>query len=297
MATERILLVVNPLSGKGRGFQDSVVLEKLLAEANIEVSVLTTQYAGHAIDYLKNEALDDVTSICGIGGDGTIHEVVNGLMQREDSSRLSLAVVPAGTGNSLAAHAEMHTALDAARRIIMKKTTALDVLEVRCKGEKYYCINLVGWGAAAEITKIAEQLRWMGKTRYSLAAISQIALPRRITTRLQLDEKVIEDELIFVVACNTKYGGYRMMLSPDARTDNGLMDVIVLRSTSRWNLLRGLWGIADGSHLNIRDFELYQVSEMKLDVEWSRSLTLDGEVAGTSPFEVSVLPGALYWFC
>ena len=75
------------------------------------------------------------------------------------------------------------------------------------------------------------------------------------------------------------------------------MDVIVLRSTSRWNLLRGLWGIADGSHLNIQDFELYQVSEMKLDVEWSRSLTLDGEVAGTSPFEVSVLPGALYWFC
>ena len=55
MATERIILVVNPLSGKGRGFQDSVVLEKLFAEANIEVSVFfTTQYAGHAIDYLKN---------------------------------------------------------------------------------------------------------------------------------------------------------------------------------------------------------------------------------------------------
>lgn len=84
-----------------------------------------------------------------------------------------------------------------------------------------------------------------------------------------------------------------MLLAPDARCDDGLLDVLLLRPTSRWNLLKVFQGIADGSHRNLPGIEYHQARSVTIQTSDPDPLNLDGEISGTAPFTATVLPAAL----
>ncbi|MFN5585352.1 MAG: diacylglycerol/lipid kinase family protein, partial [Planctomyces sp.] len=89
------------------------------------------------------------------------------------------------------------------------------------------------------------------------------------------------------------FAGHRMLLAPDARCDDGLLDVLLLRPTSRWNLLKVFQGIADGSHRNLPGIEYLQGRSITIHTRSPDPLNLDGEISGTTPFTAVVRPAAL----
>jgi diacylglycerol kinase family enzyme len=108
-----------------------------------------------------------------------------------------------------------------------------------------------------------------------------------------LDGQPLEGPFLFIIACNTMYVGHRMLLAPDARSDDGLLDVVVLRPSSRWNLLKVFQRVADGSHLQVPGVECLRARVLTVESSGTDVLNLDGEVRGATPFSASVLPGAL----
>ena len=111
-----------------------------------------------------------------IGGDGTIHEAIEGLMQSEKSKYLPLGIIPAGSGNAFAEDLGLRVRdpLDGLENIIIGDISRIDVMRIKTRHNINYAVNIIGWGMASNVNILAEKLRWLGNIRYSIASILSI---------------------------------------------------------------------------------------------------------------------------
>lgn len=264
--------------------------------ARVELKVQVTEGRGHAREIARREGLAGQDGFCVIGGDGTVHEVADGLMQRSSPASIPLGVIPAGSGNTLHQHLGCTDPLEAARRIVAGKTRRLDVARVTTAEQVVHCVNIVGWGAVADINRTAERLRILGPSRYAAAALWHVFKPQPRRARLVLDGRAVDDEFLFVIGCNTKFTGKGMQLAPRAEIDDGKIDVVVLRRASRRQMLSLFSRVFDGSHLSLDYVEYYQVASFAVESAGRETLDLDGEMKAQAPLAVEMLPGALEVF-
>jgi diacylglycerol kinase (ATP) len=296
IAAKRFVVVVNPRGGARRGLAVLESVKPVFDAAGAELEVHVTTHAGHAQELAKTINLEEYDGFCVVGGDGTIHEAVGGLMQQDDPKSTPLGVIPAGTGNSVLQHLECFDPLEAARRIVAGNDHPLDVIRVTMENEVVYCVNIVGWGNVVDINFVAERLRAIGPSRYAVAAMLHVVRAKQHRATLVLDEKTIEDEFAFIIACNTKFTGKGMLFAPRAEMSDGKIDVVVVRRTSRWQLYRVLKKISNGSHVSLSCVEYHQVQSFSIKSDNRESLNLDGEVKGATPVSADIMCGALRLF-
>lgn len=296
MPLHNLLVVVNPRGGVRRGH---LVLERVMpifAAAGIRLDIRVTDHAGHAREIARTFDTAAYDGICVVGGDGTVHEVADGLLQRGDANSIPLGIIPAGTGNTLAQHLQCDDPREAARLIVAGGTQSLDVVRVVLSDRVIFCVDIVGWGAVADINATAERLRALGPPRYAVASLWHILRAKRRRARLTLDGQTIEDHFLFVLACNAKYTGSQMKLAPHAETNDGKIDVIVVRRATRWQMLKLFIKVYDGSHLALSYVEYHQVRSLAIDTNDGSLLDLDGEMKGRPPIFAEVMPSALQVF-
>jgi YegS/Rv2252/BmrU family lipid kinase len=296
MAGKRFVLIVNPRSGKRRGLALLAQVQPLFSAAGAEVTVFSTTHTGHAGEIARSLHLTSYDGLCLLGGDGIVHEVVDSLMRLNGARLIPLGIIPAGTGNAVSRHLDCTEPIEAVRHILAGRTVPLDVLRVSTAREVIYCVNQVGWGVVADITATAEKLRWLGRFRYAGATLLHMAAPKRRHAKLLLDGKTTEDNFLFVLAANQKYVGYEMMAAPKAHIADGKTDVLVLRKASRLQMLRLFMKVFDGSHLDLDCTEYCQVHSFAVTTSDPSTLELDGEIKGTSPVTVDVVPSAMRVF-
>jgi diacylglycerol kinase (ATP) len=262
----------------------------------VELDVRVSQQPGHTRHIVQYSDLAGYDGLCLIGGDGTVHEAVSGMMKRSGPAPIPLGIIPCGTGNDVAKHLGVDSPLDAARRIVAGRTCTFDVAQVNTSGQIDYCVTLVGWAGVSDINCKAERLRMFGPPRYAVAAIWQFLFPKRLIARLVLDDQSIEDKFLLVVACNTIYSGSGMKLAPRAKVDDGKIDVVIIRSASRWQMFRLFAKVFDGSHLHMPCVEYHQVSSLSIFSDGREPLDIDGEIKGTTPVSIQMIPGAIRIF-
>jgi YegS/Rv2252/BmrU family lipid kinase len=296
MATKSFSLIVNPWGGKGRGLPAVDQIKPLFASAGATLDIHVTHGPGHAAALAQSLVLTDRDGLCVVGGDGTLHEAINGFMRRDDARATPLGIIPGGTGNSVCWHLGYRDAASAVERILAGNALPVDLARVRLADETVYCVNIVGWGAAVDINETAERNRWLGSPRYTLSPLWHILRPRRRQARLFLDGVAIDDEFLFVVGCNTRYTGRGMNLAPRADMGDGLIDVVAIRRASRRDLLRVFGRIFAGTHVDLPCVEYHQVKSFGIESDPADRLDLDGELKGRAPFAVEIVPGALSVF-
>ncbi len=283
MKPQHLVVVVNPQSGTKRGLSVLDQVRPVFKDAGIELDIRSTQHRGHALEIARTVDLNASDGICVIGGDGTVHEVANGLMQRQEPTSVPLGIIPAGTGNTLAEHLQCIDPVDAARRIVAGAIQPLDVIQVTMQDRIVHCVDLVGWGAVADINGTAEKLRLLGTIRYSVATLWQVLLAKRRRARLVLDDQEFVGEFLFIVACNPRFAGPRMMLAPHADLGDGRIDVIVVRTATRWEMLKLFVKVFNGTHLALNFVEYHQVRSFAIESESDDAMDLDGEMKGHAP--------------
>jgi sphingosine kinase len=296
MAMKHFVLVVNPHGGTRRGLAVLEAVKPIFRAAGVELDVQVTTGPGHGGKIAETIDLAGCDGFCLIGGDGTIHEVVGGLMGRDKPVSTPLGVIPGGTGNSVLEHLRCSEPLEAARRIVVGNTQPLDVVRVTMGSDLAYSVNIVGWGAFVDISRTAERLRALGPPRYALAALSHILRAKRRRAKLVLDGQAVEDDFLFVAACNTRFSGKGMQLAPHAENGDGRIDVLSVRPASRLQMLRLFKKVFDGSHLSLPFVEYRQVCSFGIESESRDLLNLDGELKGTTPVTGEMLPAALRVF-
>ncbi len=293
MQVKEVLFIVNPESGKKRGVKDASKAASVLKSYGYESNIFLTESRGHATELISNTNLSRYEFVVGVGGDGTCHELVNGLMRHDSTERIPLGMLPSGSGNSLMHDLHCLNIEEAIEKLIQKKTMLIDVMEVLSSNKKYYAFNIVGWGFAAEINTLAESYRWMGGQRYNILSLFQILKNPSWNVEISIDGNSYSEAYSMVLLCNNIHTGKGMRAAPKAQMDDGLIDLIAIKSLSRSKLISLFSKIFSGKHINDPSVDYRQIKELSLVTNQTMTLNLDGEVKGKSPMIVSVVNKAI----
>ena len=290
---KRFYLAVNPHGGlkKGLGILDAV--RPILEDGGAELTVLETEYAGHARDYANEVGYEGYDGFCAIGGDGTMHEVVNGMLKRQDGRFLPIGLVTGGTGNSFMHDLDCLDPELAAKRILTGRLRPIDIAKVDANGEIYYGFNIVGWGMPTDINELAEKMRWLGGQRYNIASIIEVLKYKQRLAKLIIDGNTVVGDFGFILGCNTIHTGKGMKMAPLAQLNDGMIDLIIARKASRTKLLRLFPKLFSGAHVGDPIVEYRQVKEFSIIPQEDNILNIDGEMIGSTPIHVSMMPGAI----
>jgi diacylglycerol kinase (ATP) len=251
--------------------------------------------------------------VVGVGGDGTFHECINGMMRRSAKGKqpAPLALIAAGTGNSFMHELRCFKLKSAVYHILRGVNYPIDICRLTF-GDSSTCFsfNSIHWGIASKIMLTAERLRWMGSAmRYTTACFMEIVggekaqLAKVVVTDENDREVEYNDKFIVAIANNIITASRGMKMAPEAKIDDGLIDLLLIKATSTLNLLDIFRRTYDGSHTDlpyviyqkVKKFSItpYKESETGELEEIEEIIDVDGELKGCTPFTCEVLPQTL----
>lgn len=306
------LVVVNPTSGGGATGRTWRAMRGTIEAALGPVEVATTERAGHATDLAREAALAGHPLVIAIGGDGTIHEAVNGLMQAKaggygtKADAVQLGIIGQGTGGdfrkSLGLEHRLDRYLDA---IKSGHETPIDVGKFTGGGKAtHYFVNILSAGMGGLVDQYVRSSSRLlgGKAAYFGASLRALVGSRvgHVILKVTRDGKTEEHRLktLMLAVCNGRYFGAGMHIGPMAKLDDGLLDVVVLGETSKLAFSALSRVIYDGKHIGQPGNAHLVAERVELDLanEDARGtflLDVDGEPMGPLPVTIEVVPKAL----
>lgn len=298
----KLLMVFNPCAAFGRA-RRLLPLVRSRLEGFADVDVLLTAGPGDAVHRVGNATLSAYDGLVAAGGDGTLFEVLNGLYRHQAGRRPPLGLLPLGTGNAFARDLGLRPG-DWEKGIALIRAGGLRRVDVGraqpARGEgswpAFHFLNIIGAGLPVDAMRAAEQIKFVGRHAYSLAALWRAMQLRSYPLRVELDGEVIEQDALFVEVSNTRYTGTHFLIAPAARLDDGLLDVTLVRRLSRARLLRLFPTIYRGAHVEHGEVLTRQASSVVISGPSGLELAPDGEIAGRTPARISCLPGDLEIF-
>lgn len=296
----RVALLVNPAARAGSGGATATRVADLLRDAGADVRVMTPADARGTADVLDGLVAERPDGILVAGGDGTIGIA----LERLRGTGIPLGIVPTGTGNDLALALGL-PAMDAAAAVAAVVTGTVRTIDlargVGPDGVERVFGTIFASGFDSRVNDRANRMRWpRGQARYSLAVLLEFLALRTVPYVLELEHadgrtsRVEEDLLIAAVGNGPTYGG-GIPVCPEARLDDGLLDVTVVRPAGRIALLRLLRRVYAGRHLDAPQVSTYRVRSITLR---SPGVTgyADGEPLGALPVRIDVLRSAVRVF-
>jgi diacylglycerol kinase (ATP) len=238
-------VIVNPTSGRGAGERSIPAIENQLKALGVDYDICRTEGPWHAASLAKQAALEGVQVVASAGGDGTVNEVINGLMQAQQpvAEGAALGVLPVGRGNDFAFSMGLPLDLEAACRCLVQDSRRkIDI--GRVAGGDYpqgrYFGNGIGVGFDAVVGFVALKMtRLSGFPSYIAAALQTIFLYYKAPRiHLQVDDQSFDQKCLMVSVMNGRRMGGGFMMAPDARSDDGLLDLCIARQVSRLRIIR-----------------------------------------------------------
>jgi diacylglycerol kinase (ATP) len=293
----RLLLVFNPCAGHGKSGRRLPEIEGLCRQFDIEIDTRITEGPGHATEIIEAEDLASFDGVVAAGGDGTVFEAVNGIFRNPAGPAVPLGVLPVGTGNSFSRDLDLETGQisESLRSIAGRNTRKVDVGRCLAGEHDLHFLNILGVGFVSDVTATAAGLKSLGNVAYTLGVVYRTAFLDTFGLRLDLDGEIVERDAVFLEISNSRFTA-DFLMAPEARIDDGLLDITVLGKITRRRLLRLFPTVFRGEHVHYDEVETFRARRIGVTTEQSKILSPDGELIGTTPAEVSCLHQALRVF-
>lgn len=294
-------LIANPTAGRGR---DPVLprLTAALDDRGLEHDVATTGHRGHAAGLARQAVEDGIRYVVAVGGDGTVHEVVNGLIDAEDGpldDEVVFATVPAGSGTDFVRTFGLRLSPERmARHLEGDAVQPIDIGRVRLSDrsgapKRAVFANIADVGYAAVVVDRAERLpRFLGQVRYLAAVFAAIRSFELREVRVVLDHTEQLGSYSNIVVANGQFFGGAMKVAPRALPDDGLFHVQLWRGSVA-DVFRKTPRIRRGDHTRDPDVQEYRSSTVEVHTSEPILVEADGEVIGTTDATFDLLPRAL----
>ena len=293
MLKKNILFVVNPFAGKGSALSVAKHAIDVLAKNGIETSLFISQSKGDISTFTSKYNSNEFKSVAILGGDGTMHEVLNAVMENESWLKLSYLLFPCGPGNAFNYDLDCLTTDKAIDLLLNGKETLIDIAEVKTNGTSIWSFNIVGCGLVAHINVLAEKMRWLGAARYTVASLMKILSNPKIKAKVMANGEEINSEFCFLFACNTRYTGKAMKMAPLASLNDGKIDFLIVKKASRLKLLGLFPKVFSGKHMDSSLLQYVQTSHLKIETEKPEIVNIDGEIKGNTSLEILIHPRKL----
>ena len=290
-------MIINPHAGKKQGLATAKSAIEKLKEHSIDVEMLISQKQGDSITIAENLDPKNYDGILTVGGDGTLFEVINGLLKNKQDIKIPIGQIPVGTGNSFIKDLGINNLEDSIRVIIEGKTKAVDLGEFSYSKGKHFFINLLGTGFVSNVAYRARKYKILGSLSYIFGVLEEVVVLKSTKIEITIDGKLFEREAIFTEICNSRYTGGDMLMAPNAKIDDGLLDIVILNKVSRRKLLSLFPLLFKGEHILDNAVEVFTGKNISLKSDKKLVLTPDGETFGDTPIEVVMHHGKIEMFC
>lgn len=301
MHPRKVKLIVNPNADLGRAWRWAADLRPVIEEFG-GADWTGTVYPTHATELARQAAEEGYELVVAVGGDGTVHEVINGLMLVPDEHRPRLGVVPLGSGNDFAHNVGVNknSAL-AARQALSGQPRRIDVGKLTDgRGRVEYWDNTVGIGFDATVTIRSRRIPLVrGFLIYLIAVLQTILLNHEAPIlKARTDQEAWEDAMLMLVLCNGRREGGGFAVAPQARPDDGVFHYTGVTRVSRPMMLRLLPEVMNGTHGRFRQVRMGACQKMELTSDRPLYIHTDGEIfAGfgvdVRQLQFEILPGAI----
>ena len=291
-AAKRVGLVVNPTSGKSRGMAVGLEVAARLRAAGHEVLDLSDETYAAARDRALGAIAQGLDVLAVVGGDGMVHLGVNLAAE----TKTTLAVIGAGTGNDVARGLGLpvHDPVRAADLVTTGVERSIDAVRwVDDHGERHWYAGVLGAGFDSLVNERANTWPWpKGQMRYNLAVLRELPGFRAIPYVITIDGVRHETRAMLVVVANGPSYGGGMLVAPDARFDDGLVDVLVLHEISTLAFLKVFPKVFKGTHVTHPAVQVVRGREVRLEAEGIVAYA-DGERFAPLPLTLEAVPGAV----
>ena len=303
-AAEKWFVIANPVAGGGRWLDDLPQISKLLREAQIVCEPVFTEHKFHATELTVTAVKEGCRKIIVVGGDGTLHEVVNGLFIQQvvRPDEVLLAVVAVGTGNDWVRTFGISDRYDEAIRAIREERSFLQDVGVVSYEEAHfrqsrYIANVAGVGFDAFVIRKLTHLQKQGRTsrwRYTWCMIRSFFRYKSTGVKVWVDDRLVYNNLLLSIALGIcKYNGGGIQQLPEAVADDGMLDLSLIRPVHFWHILFRFRYLFNGGIYRIRHVLRERGSRIRIESSPEVSVEADGELLGETPLEFSVVPKAI----
>lgn len=284
-----IALVSNPTAGKGTARVATAAAAEQLRARGIHVRQLAGRDAAEALDLCHAAVADGVDALVALGGDGMAHLALQAVAQ----TTTSLGIIAAGTGNDLATHLGLPIRLPVAAADVVANGVTREIDAVRVTPGPTWFGCVLGAGFDSIVNERANALRWpKGPQRYNLAIAFELPRFRPIPFRLSLDGESWETTAMLVAVANASSYGAGMKVTPDARIDDGLLDVFVLGPLSKPAFVRTFPKVFKGTHVGHPAVTIRRARVVTVEAAGVAAYA-DGERIGPLPLTCECVPRAV----
>lgn len=284
---KRILFIVNPKAGTNlqKHIRDSV--DKYLNHRKFEYGFRFTERSQHARELAESAIAEGYEIIVAVGGDGSINEVASAVM----GTGAVLGIVPAGSGNGLAMHLGYGRDVDeAVKKINTAEERFIDVGLMN--GRPFF--NIAGIGFDGLVSNLMKGSNWRGFIPYFLHSVKAGLQYTPRDCRIEIDDRVLTEKCFIISVANGPMWGYNFQIAPDARLDDGLFEVVLLKDAPKWQYFAAVPATLNGKIYDAGFVDHFTARRVKIISEGENYVHLDGEgivLEGELSFEI--LPKAL----
>lgn len=284
---KRARIIYNPTSGREKMQKNLPEILDILEKGGYETSAYATQEKGDGIEAAKLAAEREFDLVIAAGGDGTVNEVLSGLLQVEEPPLFG--ILPTGTSNDFAHAVDISMDMKkATENLLLGEEEWIDV----GKANGQYFINVAGGGSLMDLSyEIPSKLKTvLGQAAYYIKGIEKLPQLKPYPIRIECEEHTLEEEVTMFFVCNSSVvAGYPQM-APGASLQDGLLDVWVLKKSNMFDFMRILRKVKRGKHEEDEKIIHFQTKEIKIHSEEKIQLNIDGEYGGDGPFHIEVIP-------
>ncbi|MCA1319723.1 diacylglycerol kinase family lipid kinase [Bacillus tianshenii] len=288
--------IVNKTSGNGKGANVWSKVQKLLEAKGVEYQVLFTDGTENDRKLVESSIHLECTALVVIGGDGTIHGVANALAYKN----VPLGIIPAGSGNDFARSLQISKDHEEAlNRILTGKVKTMDLGRV---GQEFF-ITIAGIGFDGKVAKVTNESKMkkllnkmsLGSLSYIYSLIKVLFTYQPTTATIKIDERIHRfSEVWMISVANLPFYGGGIKICPDARADDGLLDICILHGVNRWELLMVFPRAFSGSHITHKNVTMLKGKDIFITPEKDLVIQCDGEIVAHHPIALTVEKGALH---
>ncbi len=293
-------IVVNPHSGNSNFKKSWEKITYILKLKNINFSYSFTEYRKHEVILVDKAIEQGYRNIISVGGDGTLHHVVNGIMKQRyiKTSKIKLGVIPLGTGNDWIRTYNIPNSIEKSIDVILKNTTVLQ--DIGCitllNGKKEYFNNLAGTGYDGYVVKNLNYLKKMGSLAFLVSGLYSLFSYKKTKYKIIINNKTINEQCLMILFGICKYSGGGLRVTKDPNPKDGLLDITIVKNISFLDLLFNIPKLYNGDIIHHRKVTNYKTRELKILDNYNSTIEADGEIIGNGSLYVTIVSNALQFF-
>ncbi|OGD36167.1 hypothetical protein A2V94_02360 [Candidatus Atribacteria bacterium RBG_16_35_8] len=291
-------LIVNLTAGGGKPHKHLNTVLKHLKENGLNFKVCTTSHQGEAVELAQKAADNGAELIVSVGGDGTVNEIVNGIMKSKNDP--PLGIIPLGWANDFIKSTNIPSDIMEACKILVRGK--IKKIDIGIINEKIYFANICGVGFDAEVAQLANRMKnkhpnlhILSAFVYVFATVKKLLSPFSChNVKIKFDGQEIHSKILFIAISNGKFYGGRFKITPEAILDDGLFEVCVVEEMGRLKYLMSIPKVFKGTHASIKGINFYRAKEVVIQSSELILAQVSGEVIeGQKEFTITLLPKRL----